>query len=406
MKYTKSQLAWVSYDFANSAFHLLIPTVLFPLFFKSVILNNHNNSDIYWSLAVSIPILISGLVAPFLGAFIDKRHKYRLFFIVVTSITILLNFVLGIVSPSNIYMIVLFSTCILFFNLSQFSYDSFLPTQKQGKGVASLSGLGWGIGYLGGIICMIPVYLIINKVVLPDNYQAYQTAFIVVALFYLIFTLPSFIFLKVKPSENVIKTTPIKKVISTVLDWKKNREIFIFLIAFYLINDALATLVYFTTIFASTTLNMPTNQILAAFLIVQLIGVPSTIVFCNLSEKLGYIKTFILTIILWLLISVFFLLVDSPTEFYILSFFVGLVIGTTPAMARAILSTLLTKRQDIAEIFGFNSFASRSSSILGPIVFGIISTVTGNQKLALASLFLFFITGLFLVLKIKDTKVE
>ena len=151
---------------------------------------------------------------------------------------------------------------------------------------------------------------------------------------------------------------------------------------------------------------MPTNEILASFLIVQIIGIPSTIIFCNLSEKFGYIKTFILTIILWLLISVFFLIVNSTTHFYILSVLVGLVIGTTPALARAILATFLKKRTDIAEIFGFNSFASRSSSILGPLIFGIISTVTKNQKLALASLFFFFIVGLLLILKIKDTKVE
>lgn len=406
MKYSKSQLAWVSYDFANSAFHLLIPTILFPLFFKTVILNNSYNSDFYWSIAISIPILLSGLIAPFLGALIDKRQNYRLFFIIVTSVTILLNFSLGIIYPSSIYMTILFSCCLLFFNLSQFSYDSFLPTQIQGKGLASLSGMGWGIGYLGGIVCMIPVYLIIKNVTLPDNYQAYQIAFIIVAIFYLLFTLPSFIFLKVKKTDTINATTPLKKVVNSILDWKNNREIFIFLIAFYLINDALATLVYFTTIFASTTLNMPTNEILASFLIVQIIGIPSTIIFCNLSEKFGYIKTFILTIILWLLISVFFLIVNSTTHFYILSVLVGLVIGTTPALARAILATFLKKRTDIAEIFGFNSFASRSSSILGPLIFGIISTVTKNQKLALASLFFFFIVGLLLILKIKDTKVE
>lgn len=406
MKYSKSQLAWVSYDFANSAFHLLIPTVLFPLFFKTVILSNSENSDFFWSIVVSIPILISGLVAPFLGALLDKTQKYRLFFILVTSITIILNFILGIINPSSIYIIILFSTCLLFFNLSQFSYDSFLPTQKEGKGLASLSGLGWGIGYLGGIVCMIPVYFIINKVILPDNYQAYQTAFIVVAIFYLLFTLPSFIFLKAEKKHTTTIASPYKKVISSIRDWRGNREIFIFLIAFYLINDALATLVYFTSIFAATTLHMPTTEILISFLIVQVIGIPATIIFCNISEKFGYIKTFILTIIIWLFISVFFLILNSAIHFYILSVLVGLVIGTTPALARAILATFLTKRSDIAEIFGFNSFASRSSATLGPLVFGIVSTVTKNQKLALASLFFFFIAGLFLILKIKDKKIE
>ncbi len=402
MKMNKSQLAWASYDFANSAFHLMLPTVLFPLYFKTVLLGGNASSDMIWSLVISIPVLLVGLLSPFIGAVLDSKHKNRRFFIWITTLTILLNFALGVVSPSmSILNTVIYAVCLLCFNFSQFSYDAFLPAQKKGKGVASLSGWGWGTGYLGGIICLIPVYIIISGKVLPEDYSAYQHAFIVTAIFYLIFTIPSFLFMRDDSPETnptpAHKVNPYKKVFNTLTSWKENRHIFIFLIAFYLINDGLSTLVYFTSIFAATTLHMETTEILISFLFVQLVGVPATIIFCNLSERLGYMKVFLATVVLWIILGVAFVIVSTTLQFYILAFFVGLVIGTTPAMARAIISSFLENRSDAAEIFGFNALTSRASSILGPLVFGAISSVTGSQRLGLLSLVVFFSLGLILL---------
>ena len=403
MKLNKSQLAWVSYDFANSAFHLIIPTVLFPLYFKTVLMSNSSTSDLAWSLTVSLPVLLVGLLSPFIGAYIDNKQNNRRFFISVTVLTILLNFVLGFINPSysriNIF---LFSLCLMFFNLSQFSYDAFLPTQKKGKGVAALSGLGWGIGYLGGIFCMIPIFLIIKGKNLPADFDAFQLGFIVVAIFYIVFTLPSFFFIKndntVDIQNAVYADSPYKKVFNSLKNWKTNRHIFIFLIAFYLINDGLSTLVYFTSVFASTTLKMPTTEILTSFLVVQLIGVPATIFFSKLSERVGYMKVFISSVILWIFLGIAFVLVSTTLHFYILSAFVGLVIGTTPALARAIISTYLENRKDSTEIFGFNAMASRTSAVFGPLLFGLVSTAFHSQKIGLLSLTLFFSLGLFLLL--------
>lgn len=411
MKMNKSQIAWASYDFANSAFHLMLPTVLFPLYFKTILLGGNSSSDMIWSIVISVPVLLVGLLSPFIGAYLDNEHKNRKFFIWVTALTILLNFVLGIVSPTMKFLnTVIYGVCLLCFNFSQFSYDAFLPAQKKGKGVASLSGWGWGTGYLGGIICLIPVYIIISGKVLPEDYSAYQLAFIVTAVFYLIFTIPSFLFMKDTPvketSNQEKKVNPYRKVFRTLTNWKENKHIFIFLIAFYLINDGLSTLVYFTSIFAASTLHMETTEILISFLFVQLVGVPATIVFCNLSEKLGYMKVFMATIVLWIILGVAFVIVSTKIQFYILAFFVGLVIGTTPAMARAIISSFLENRSDSAEIFGFNALTSRASSILGPLVFGAVSSITGSQRLGLFSLVVFFSIGLVLLISNNNMKKE
>jgi len=171
----------------------------------------------------------------------------------------------------------------------------------------------------------------------------------------------------------------------------------------YLINDGLSTLVYFTSIFASSTLKMSSTEILNSFLFVQLVGVPSTIILTSLSERIGYLRMLIFTVILWVLIGISFSIVNSITQFYILALFVGLVIGTTPALGRAILSRFIENRQDSSEFFGFHTFTSRTSSIIGPLLFGIISVATGNQQIAFLSLGVFFILGLILLFRIRTS---
>lgn len=394
MKFNKHQWAWISYDFANSAFHLLIPTVLFPLFYKSVI-NPGENSDLHWSLTVAIPVLLAGVVAPFLGAYLDRSATKKRNFVITVTGAVVFNFILGFIGIGNaIVYTACFVVCMLFFNLSQFTYDSFLTTHSTERKFAKLSGYGWGLGYLGGIICILPVMYLISNKTLPADSSTYQLCFIIVAVFYLVFSIPSLLLIKSAEVTDAPKSSPISKVFSSILNFRQNKYIFVFLFAFYLINDGLSTLVYFTSIFASQTIGMSSREILMAFLLVQLVAVPATIVFTSISEKIGYMKIFVSSVVLWIFIGFLFYIVNSVSQFYVLSVIVGLVIGTTPALARAIIARYLRSRSDSTEFFGFNSFASRASSIVGPILFGVVSVATGSQKIAILSISFFFLAGL------------
>jgi len=401
MKTTLSKISWILYDFANSAYHLLIITVLFPICFKKGLYAHLSNSDALWSIFISIPILLSGIIAPFIGAYIDRTKKKTIFFVVTCILTAIMTTLLGFI-PFTLPSIAVFTFClsVLFFNLSQFVYNAFLPTQINQKGLATLSGTGWGVGYLGGILCMPIVFAFIKESSLPADYNNYQTSFIIVALYYILFSIPSLLFMKDQYSNDLGQTStdnPIKTVFKTLSNWSQNKEIFKFLFAFYLINDGLSTLVFFTSIFASSTLKMSTSEIMKAFLIVQAVGIPSTIALCWISERIGYKKVLMGTVILWIFNSIAFLVVKSAFDLYILSISVGLVIGTTPALARAILALMIDK-DNISEIYGLHALTGRISSIFGPLLFGIVSSVTNNQTIAMSSLLLFFICGL-IVLK-------
>jgi len=359
-----------------------------------------------WSVIISLPILLSGLLSPFIGAYIDTHNAKKKVFVTTCVTTVTLTFLLS-VAPQRVSMIpiVIFSFSIFFFNLSQFVYNSFLPTQVFKRGFAFLSGLGWGIGYLGGILCMPLAFLFIRNASLPDDYADYQKAFCVVAAYFLIFALPSLIY--VKDEIKSARTTglrgdsrPWAQVLATLRNWKDNKEIFKFLLAFYIINDGLSTLVFFTSIFAATSLSMSTNQIMMAFLIVQTVGIPATIFLCWLAERIGYKTALLVCVLIWVGNGVGFLFVGSAMHLYILAVTVGLVIGSTPAMARAILALMVSK-SNASEIYGLHALTGRMSAVIGPLLFGVVSSVTGSQTIALSSLTVFFVCGFAMLLAVR-----
>lgn len=192
---------------------------------------------------------------------------------------------------------IIFVGSMIAFHTSLFLYDAFLPLQAGvKKGTALLSSLGWGIGYLGGLLCMGLLYPLLQDAKLPEAAANFRWSFLIVAGFYLVFSLPTIVYLKdpqtvrERPLVSGVKSVmgaALKQALGTLQTWRPRREVFKFMFGFYLVNDGLTTLVYFTSIFAATTLEMSINQILLAFFIVQVVGAPATIVAGVLAERVG-----------------------------------------------------------------------------------------------------------------------
>jgi UMF1 family MFS transporter len=227
------------------------------------------------------------------------------------------------------------------------------------------------------------------------------------ALFFLVFAIPAFVFIKEKPS--VIKAiSPIMLVriglsntLRTVKEIKRHRDFAWFLVAFYLLNDALVTLFTFISIYARSTMNLPFSEIFKLLLVVQLIGFPSAITFGILSDLIGRKKILLMTLALWV-INIFILAAaNSITMLYIGAIGAGLVVGSSQAIARSWLSRIVPEEKR-SEFFGFNGFASKMAATTGPILFGSISFFSGNQRLALLSLNLFFVLSFIIFSQLKE----
>jgi len=400
---SREKIGWVFYDFANSAFHLMTLTILFPLYYREIIAKGSSNPDLLWSIVIAVPICFVGLSGPVIGAFADFRRRRKALLVLSSLWAAIGGGVLGFIPESSIFInSSLFISVAFCFHVSLFMYDAFLPSVGGTDKPAFLSGIGWGLGYVGGLISMIPVYPLLKDAVLPEDSAKFALAMVIVSGYYVVFSLPSWLLLK-EPKARVIENSerghlaPLLSAWRTIRNWRAHRNLFTFLLGYYLIADGLATLTYFTSIYAKYTLGMSPKDIMIMFVIVQAVGAPSCIFGGWLAERIGYMKVLLSCVVIWVTLSIGFAFADSYTVFYSLAVGTGLTIGTTPAIARAIFSRMVTVETS-GEMFGFNALCSRLSAVFGPIIFGVVASLA-NQRLAVATLAIFFCVG-FVVLRV------
>ena len=405
----KEAISWAFFDFANSAYGLLILSFVFPIYFKEVIAAGRY-SDLWWGFAVSLSILIGGLAAPVIGSIADYDAKRKKKFIIFSVISMIGTASLYFTGPNMLlFSLFVFIITNIFFEIALTLYDSFLVHVSSEKNIGRISGFGWGLGYIGGIVAMLAFKPLYANGFIGDLEPLYKLTFPLTALFFFIFAMPSFLFVKehlqIKKEEPFLKIIKIgfKNTLKTLKEIKKHKKIGLFLLGFYLMNDALVTFFSFMPIYARTTLGISISEISLLLLIIQLIGFPSAVFFGWLSDKKGPKKILLSTIIVWCAIVVLAAIAASKPVFYAASMLIGLVIGSSQAVARSWFSKIIPKNRR-CEFFGFNGFASKIAATTGPLVFGLVSSVTGNQRIAVFSLLLFFMASFLIFLKIEETQ--
>ncbi len=402
----KQSLSWAFFDFANSSYTLLILTLVFPIYFKEVIAGSLYG-DFYWGLIGSIAILAGGLTAPIMGAIADYDTKRKSKFITFSLVAIFGTASLYFTGPNKLLLAsILFIITQYFFQLTFSLYDAFLPHVSTSKTAGTISGLGYGLGYVGGLIAMLLLRPFYAEGYAGELDSLYRLTFPLTALFFLVFSVPFFIFVKekvIKKSESILELAKIgfRNTFNTLRSVKKHKNIFLFLLALYFLDDGLITLFAFISIYAINTLAFSIAEVSLIYAFIQLIAFPSAIFLGKLSDKQGSKKILLAAIVIWSIIIIILTAANSKIWFYLAALLTSLVIGASQAIPRAWLSKLVPKNKR-CEFFGFNGFASRISAILGPIIFGSISSFTGSQRLAMLSLLPFFVISLIIFSKIKE----
>ncbi len=406
----KTVLSWALFDFGNSAYTLLILSFVFPIFYKDVIAGATPYADFYWGLIGSLSIFIAGIMAPFVGAIADydlQRKRRFMIFTIISVIGTALLFFTG--SGTILFASIIFIIGNTFFGLATFMNDSLLHQVSTKKTSGRISGLGYGLGYIGGLIAMFllrPLYV--------GGYEGslellYRFTFPLAALYFLIFSIPSFIYIKDRKFEGKRETyiqvfkSGIKSTFQTMKNVRRHKSIGLFLIAFFFLNDALVTVFAFISIYATTTLMLNITQIFIILFIVQIVAFPAAIIFGLLSDKFGPKKILLITVLTWIFIILLLIFGRSMADYYLVAVLTGLVIGGSQSVGRSWYSQIIPPSKG-SEFFGFSAFGSKISSIIGPILFGLISSTTGNQRIAMASLIPFFVISFFIFLKVKEKK--
>ncbi|MBE9175142.1 MFS transporter, partial [Synechocystis salina LEGE 06155] len=291
--------------------------------------------------------------------------------------------------------------------LSGSLYDAYLPALGNVSTVAKLSGWGWGLGYLGGIICYL-LFAGVQNSGLFDAVLEYRLAFVIAGIWLLMLCVPALFWLPhqsrsplVQPGRLILDSY--RQVWQTLKSLPQQRQLTKFLIGFYLISSTIITINNFLGIYLTTEFNLSLAEILRYGLLFNLISVPSTIIFGFLGDRFSLSQLLFLLLAIWATAIGIMAFSTSALTPLLLAILFGLVFGSTQSLCRSWFAQIITTNQ-ATELFGFNAFVGRLASILGPLMFSLITTFTGNQRLAIALLLPLLALGIILIGQIRLPK--
>lgn len=401
MKKYKKIIAWSFFDFANTSYAIIVATFLYAVYFKKVVAQGESIGDLYWSLATSISMIITAIISPVLGAIADYSAGKKRFLLFFTLLCIFSTASLYFVNQGNILSgVLLFVLANIGFEAGLVFYDAFLPEITEPKNYGRVSGYGFAAGYFGSIASLSLVFPFIND-------DKIRETFIVSAIFFLIFSLPLFLILKdsrkiVEHSESYLKIG-YKRVWDTISHLKNYKNLATFLLAFFFYIEGVNTVIYFAGNYASTTMGFSEIELIYFFLTVQTTAIIGSILFGIIADSIGQKKSIIYTLIIWLITVFLAYIIETKSQFYIVGLLAGAAMGSCQSISRSLMS-LLTPPEKKTEFFGFYSFFGKSSAVVGPLVFGIVSYITNSQRFAIISIAFFFIVGILILLKVQEPK--
>jgi UMF1 family MFS transporter len=277
-------------------------------------------------------------------------------------------------------------------------YDAFVKEISLPENYNRVSSLGYAVGYVGSLVALVPIFIYKDDAPL---------SFIACSILFFIFALPFFLFVKEKklhrPSGrnkfNAI-TVGISRVKDTLKHLNSYSNLRMFLFAYFLFIDGVNTVIVFSAIYAQTTLNFSISELIYFFAIVQVTAMIGSFLFGFIADKIGTKITLELCLICWLIITVIVFFINDKIGFNIIGALAGMFLGSSQALSRSMMSSL-TPEDKKTEFFGFYGLFEKTATILGPLTFGLVSWLTGNQRYAIVSIAFFFVTGYLLLKKVK-----
>jgi UMF1 family MFS transporter len=394
--------AWTLFDFANTAFSVIIVTVIFSRYFTGHVAGGRKW---LWGLAVSLSMICAALLSPPLGAAADSSHNRKRFLFLFTAVCVLCTGLLFFVQEGMIATgILLFVLANIGFEGGLVFYDAFLPSITSRSSYGRVSGYGFAMGYVGALAVLLIVNVLLPAQPDPAYLWYVRFSFVVAAGFFLLFAIPLFVFVPeiyahARQTTSYI-TEGIRRSSQTFRALFLRREhpsIARFLVAFFIYNDGILTVIAFAAIFAETILHMTDKDIIVFFAIVQTSAILGSLAFGVITDKIGPKRTISVTLLLWIGISAGAYFVNSVAAFYAVALAAGVAIGSSQSASRSMMA-LLTPKDREAEFFGFyDGLCGKASAVVGPLVYGIIADLTDERMAALA-IGLFFVAG-FVVLQ-------
>jgi MFS transporter, UMF1 family len=392
----KKQIAsWCLFDFANSSYSAVIAAVIFPVYYAGVIVGNSaGEGDLWWGRAISASMLFTAITSPFLGGIADYAGLRKTLLVLYTCLCIVSVSCFSLLSPGAVIGGFVLIVCA---NIGMEGglvfYNAFLPQIAPPDHQGRVSSWGFAVGYAGSITSLLIAMPLVRA-------GRYEWAWAATALFFAVFSLPAFGYLPrdVRAGRSLFQAGRS----GAVEAWKTVRELWRrkeprkFLVAYLFYEDGVNTVIVFSSIFAATTLGFGPIELVGLYLLVQVTALIGAFLLAKPTDVWGPKKIVVLSLLLWTGVAVVSYFVRSKQQFWFVACSAGFGLGSVQAGTRAFYTQFVPNGRE-AEYFGVYSLVGKSSAILGPLVFGAVSSAFGSQRPAILSVAVFFIVGLILL---------
>lgn len=407
--------SWALYDWANSAFTTLVVTFIYSTYFTQAMAPDEIAGTAWWSRAVGLSALIVALTSPLLGAAADRGGTRKLYLGLCTGICVTGTVALAFIPPgaphAALTALTLFVLANVAFEMSMVFYNAFLPDIASEGRIGRVSGYGWGLGYAGGLLCMVLALVGFVRPEVPwfgistENGFNIRATNLLVAGWYLVFSLPIFF---VVPEKRIRGAglrfgAAMAQLRETFRAVGRYREIVKFLVARLVYNDGLVTIFAFGGIYAAGTFGMPISEVILFGIALNLASGLGALVFGVVDDRIGGKKTILLTLVALSIATVMAVLAPTKAWLWAAGILIGIFVGPNQSASRSLMGRFVPERHR-AEFFGFFAFSGKVTSFMGPLLLGLAASAFHTQRAGVATVLLFFLVGGALLLSVSEPK--
>jgi UMF1 family MFS transporter len=414
----KSRWSWYFYDFGNSAYASVVLLAVYSAYFKNVVVGGAEGTRL-WGVSVGVAAVIVAIISPILGTIADFTKAKKKFLLVFTGISIIFTALLFFVGKGDVFTGMLFFILAeMGYRAAQVFYDALLTDVSTPESIGFVSGKGWAVGMIGGIIALLLVLLPIQLI----GNQMIPYAFLITAVFYLLSSIPTFLWVEerhapeeIPAGENTISRA-FKKLAHTFRSIKNYKEFVKYMVAFLIYNDGIMMLMDFAAIIGATLFGMEQTQLIIFVIVIQTTGTFGALLFGHISDKKSSKEAIVFSLLMLIASVTGLFFVKDLTWFYVVGALAGFSLSGAQAVSRTMVSQLAPATKT-AEFYGFLSVAGRTSTFVGPLVFGTISYRANNWYVnhgfdalvaeqngllwAVGSIILFLVVGLLVLLLVR-----